>query len=734
MKTEKGLELAIHIILYGFGILLITEWLRPVNELTDTHNISVFVVFVVLSLVLHYFGVHWVLRFVILNLYLMLSIQLLYSNTPLFALSWIGDYFQHVFENFGLIWNGGLSEISNSFRTFLFFVLLWLVTYLIHYWVMVKRSIFFFFLLTVLFLATLDTFTPYDAEMPILRLVLVGFGVLGLLTMLRLSIREQLPLSGKMMRKWGIPLGVMLCVSILIGFSGPKLDAQWADPVPFITTYSDKFTGKEGGGEGVNRVGYGEDDSRLGGSIEPDDSVVFYSNSVTGHYWKVESKNIYTGKGWESKGIQDFYYFNEGEDLSGTAGYQIPEGVRIEEMEADLVIEERHDHVPYPASGYVKKVEGGQVYRYNRDIEKITIQGENGRPMLPDSLSLEYSLPSFDIAKLREADGPDGNMQELMASNTELPLTVTDRTKQLAAELTEGKDNWYDQAKAIENYLHGPDFIYSKSDITYPRENQDYVDQFLFETQMGYCDNFSTSMVVMLRSIGIPARWVKGYTEGEKTLYKGKSVYEVTNNQAHSWAEAYFPGVGWVPFEPTKGFSGQAEFYNSDLNTDGAAAEEREASPAAEPEEEKPAAEKKAEEQKKLDEQSGAASNESDSGSVWTGILIAAAAVLVLAVLLYLSRRKWLPRFWIAQVKKNHSYEFNSAFSLLLKQLERAGLKRPKGQTLREYAKYVDEIYGTVEMREITSYYEKVIYRGEEETSWDELREPWETIMRKTAA
>jgi Transglutaminase-like superfamily. len=132
----------------------------------------------------------------------------------------------------------------------------------------------------------------------------------------------------------------------------------------------------------------------------------------------------------------------------------------------------------------------------------------------------------------------------------------------LAAEITAPYDNWYDKAKAIEEYLKGPEFTYDTADVPFPDVDEDYVDQFLFESKTGYCDNFSTAMVVLLRSVGIPARWVKGYSSGElvDTEEGGIGVYELKNSHAHSWPEVYFPEVGWVPFEPTKGFTNPAKF------------------------------------------------------------------------------------------------------------------------------------------------------------------------------
>jgi hypothetical protein len=78
---------------------------------------------------------------------------------------------------------------------------------------------------------------------------------------------------------------------------------------------------------------------------------------------------------------------------------------------------------------------------------------------------------------------------------------------------------------------------------------RDAVDQFLFVDRRGFCEQIGTSLVVMLRSLGIPARLAVGYATGERNPFTG--LYEVRAKDAHAWAEVYFPGVGWQAFDPT---------------------------------------------------------------------------------------------------------------------------------------------------------------------------------------
>lgn len=130
---------------------------------------------------------------------------------------------------------------------------------------------------------------------------------------------------------------------------------------------------------------------------------------------------------------------------------------------------------------------------------------------------------------------------------TSLPPTLPDRVVDLAKTLTEGLDNPYDQAKAIESYLRT--FRYDVN-IPGPRPGEDGVDYFLFREKAGYCDYYAASMAVMLRAIGVPTRLARGYSQGERNPEREGS-FLVRQRDAHTWVEVYFPKYGWIEFEPT---------------------------------------------------------------------------------------------------------------------------------------------------------------------------------------
>ena len=130
----------------------------------------------------------------------------------------------------------------------------------------------------------------------------------------------------------------------------------------------------------------------------------------------------------------------------------------------------------------------------------------------------------------------------------QLPVDLPIRVRELSGRLTANSVTPLDKAKVIQRYLRGPDFVYSQ-DIEAPPATSDGVDHFLFETRTGYSDYFASSMVVLLRAAGVPARIAVGYAPGEYVREEGYT--RVKDSDSHAWAQTYFPQYGWIDFEPT---------------------------------------------------------------------------------------------------------------------------------------------------------------------------------------
>jgi hypothetical protein len=153
-------------------------------------------------------------------------------------------------------------------------------------------------------------------------------------------------------------------------------------------------------------------------------------------------------------------------------------------------------------------------------------------------------VPSASITDLRSAtqDYPEWVRSHYL----QLPDDLPPRIRQLSQELTVGQPTQYDRARAIETYLR--QFPYSL-DVPAPPAGREVTDYFLFELKRGYCDYYATSMVVLARAAGIPARFAMGYASGSYDF--NQAEYVVREADAHSWPEIYFPNYGWINFEPT---------------------------------------------------------------------------------------------------------------------------------------------------------------------------------------
>ncbi len=212
------------------------------------------------------------------------------------------------------------------------------------------------------------------------------------------------------------------------------------------------------------------------------------------------------------------------------------------------------------------------------------------------------SITNASVNQLRGADPeyPDWVVDRYL----EVPDSVSERTLELARRITEGMDNPYDMTSAITQWMR--DNVTYVDTVPTPPAGQDHIDWMLFDLKQGYCMYYASAEIIMLRSLGIPARLAVGYSSGERTLgvelladggdrpggidqipdeldegslseMANKEFYTVRQSNAHAWPEVYFPGIGWVEFEPTVNqfplsrFQGAAETedpLNSEDNTE----------------------------------------------------------------------------------------------------------------------------------------------------------------------
>jgi len=153
-------------------------------------------------------------------------------------------------------------------------------------------------------------------------------------------------------------------------------------------------------------------------------------------------------------------------------------------------------------------------------------------------------LPNPDVKQLRAAT--DAYPPAIRAEYLQLPPELDARVPELAKQMTARANNSYDKARAIENFLRSR-FGYTLNLVGKPGD--DPLANFLFVTRAGHCEYFASSMTILLRTLDIPAREVNGFLPGEYNDLAGD--YIVRASDAHSWVEVYFPGSGWVTFDPT---------------------------------------------------------------------------------------------------------------------------------------------------------------------------------------
>ncbi|HTK08460.1 MAG TPA: transglutaminase domain-containing protein [Ktedonobacteraceae bacterium] len=165
----------------------------------------------------------------------------------------------------------------------------------------------------------------------------------------------------------------------------------------------------------------------------------------------------------------------------------------------------------------------------------------------PESLQ-QVPLPRANMSTWNE----DQDYHQIASLDLQLPNDLSPTVYTLARQWTQGSTDTYTALRDLESHLSDTNvFTYSIDNPPIPA-NQDVVD-YLLKNKRGYCTYYATAMVMMARILNIPTRMMNGFSRGHYDLQR--KVWLVDGSDAHSWVQAYFPGYGWVDFDPTPGYS-----------------------------------------------------------------------------------------------------------------------------------------------------------------------------------
>ena len=252
------------------------------------------------------------------------------------------------------------------------------------------------------------------------------------------------------------------------------------------------------------------------------------------YYWRNTVYDHYTGSGWSTGDAQATNYPAGQPVFSNTvqATRRVRQEVRVNGDQDNLV---------YQAGMLMAADRDFRIYwRSNQDAFSAAFVRTS------DTYEADSLISTASVEQLESVKGnyPDWIRKRYL----QLPDDTPQRVMNQARDLTATAPTPYERAVAIETYLRTLSYTL---DLPAPPLGRDVADYFLFDLKRGYCDYFATTMVVLARAAGLPARLVVGYAAG--TYNPMNAEYVVTQADAHSWPEIYFDQYGWVEFEPTSG-------------------------------------------------------------------------------------------------------------------------------------------------------------------------------------
>jgi transglutaminase-like putative cysteine protease len=340
---------------------------------------------------------------------------------------------------------------------------------------------------------------------------------------------------------------IILIAGVLIILSVSRIPAPGVAPLSFIAvglndtvqsasdTFSRLFNGLPSRRH-INTIVF-DGPTEFRGNPNLTDDLLFTVTGDAPAYWRARTYTNYASSGWDSVEA-DWTGFTE----SGT------EDLAREKLTHEYSVAAATDtlfHAGLPAE-FDQPIES--LTFENAPDDGLQVRFTEGREFFPTRTNLRYtSSGSISNATPRQLRGAGTDYSaELLRRYTQIPDTLPDRVVELARGLTSSFDTPYDKAVSVRDFVRSYQY---NLDIPGLPVGADGVDYFLFDLHQGYCDYYASSLAVMLRSQGIPARYVLGYAPG--FWNNDLRGYDVLQLNYHSWVEVYFPDYGWVRFEAT---------------------------------------------------------------------------------------------------------------------------------------------------------------------------------------
>jgi protein-glutamine gamma-glutamyltransferase len=299
-------------------------------------------------------------------------------------------------------------------------------------------------------------------------------------------------------------------------------------------------------------VGYPGFTETLDTSIrgELGDEIVMRVRAPEPAFWRGQTFTEFDGRTWTVSPELGQQQSGPVIDVPPTLGDALGEVVPTAELVQTYFVEQDLPNVVFAAPRPVQVIFDGSLWTRPDGALRSDVTLTAGsvytviseRPLVDaDILRAQGDLGEF-FAGFREVAGGDE-----LDPFLEVPESTTQRTIDLATMLRTPGESTYDTILAYEAWL-GANTEYDL-DAPVPAAGADAVDDFLFESQLGFCEQIASTLTIMLRSQGVPARLATGYVPGERDRVSG--VWNVRGSDAHAWVEVWFPQTGWQPFDPT---------------------------------------------------------------------------------------------------------------------------------------------------------------------------------------